>query len=46
MKPVSQVLESLLSGHFICPATDREAYKTLKEDRTRREINQALTLMS
>ncbi|TKF32260.1 hypothetical protein FCV50_09860 [Vibrio kanaloae] len=45
MKPVSQVLESLLSGSFICPATDREAYKTLKEDRTRREINQALTLM-
>nr|VVV04202.1 hypothetical protein AW0309160_01585 [Aliivibrio wodanis] len=46
MKPVSQVLESLLSGSFICPATDREAYKTLKEDRTRREINQALTLMN
>ncbi|MCG9554477.1 hypothetical protein L1D16_03090 [Vibrio sp. Isolate31] len=45
MKPVSQVLESLLSGCFICPATDREAYKTLKEDRTRREINQALTFM-
>ncbi|GGK29486.1 hypothetical protein [Aliivibrio fischeri] len=45
MKPVSQVLESLLSGCFICPATDREAYKTLKEDRTCREINQALTLM-
>lgn len=45
MKPVSQVLESLLSGSFICPATDREAYKTLKEDRTRREINQALILM-
>ncbi len=46
MKPVPQVLESLLSGSFICPATDREAYKTLKEDRTRREINQALTLMN
>lgn len=45
MKRVSQVLESLLSGNFICPATDREAYKTLKDDRTRREINQALTLM-
>ncbi|ECW1082731.1 hypothetical protein S518_003427 [Salmonella enterica subsp. enterica] len=46
MKPVSQVLESLLSGSFICPATDRDAYKTLKDDRTRREINQVLTLMS
>ncbi|EAA9928487.1 hypothetical protein A6856_23775 [Salmonella enterica] len=46
MKPVSQVLESLLSGNFICPATDRDAYKTLKDDRTRREINQALMLMS
>lgn len=46
MKPVSQVLESLLSGSFICPATARDAYKTLKDDRTRREINQALTLMS
>lgn len=46
MKPVSQVLESLLSGRFICPATDREAYKTLKDDRARREIHQALTLMS
>lgn len=46
MKPVSQVLESLLSGNFICPATDLDAYKTLKDDRTRREINQALMLMS
>lgn len=46
MKPVSQVLESLLSGSFICPATDRDAYKTLTDDRTRREINQVLTLMS
>ncbi|MGI2175496.1 hypothetical protein [Shewanella ulleungensis] len=45
MKPVSQVLESLLSGSFICPATDREAYKTLKDDRTRHEINQALAIM-
>lgn len=45
MKPVSQVLESLLSGSFICPATDREAYKTLKEDRTRREIDTALSIM-
>ncbi len=45
MKPVSEVLESLLSGSFICPTTDRDAYKTIQDDRCRSEINTVLMHM-
>ncbi|MDC5851212.1 hypothetical protein OPW32_18615 [Vibrio europaeus] len=45
MKPVPIVLESLLSGAFICPATDRKAYQTLVDERAVREINQVLSIM-